>query len=109
MKFSLIKGLIAYTPALRHHLERTESFQMRTPPNFRATFGTNVCRQQSGFAQNKVLAIMEHRIFQKQGYLDTGNQKITEQTLPPLRNKAHFAEIPRKYASIAAPKASPHT
>jgi hypothetical protein len=51
---------------------------MRTPPDFRATFGTNVDRQQSGFAQNKVLAIMEHRIFQKQRYLDTGNQKITE-------------------------------
>src|SRR5450432_1999147 len=47
-------------------------------PNRRVTFGTNPCRQHSGFAQNKVLAIMEHRIFQKQPYLDTGNQKITE-------------------------------
>jgi hypothetical protein len=56
---------------------------MRTPPDFRAIFGTNVGRQQSGFAQNKVLAIMEHRIFQKQGYLNTGNQKITE----PLRRR----------------------
>ena len=47
-------------------------------PNRCVAFGTNVCLQQSGFAQNKVLAIMEYRIFQKQTDLDTGNQKITE-------------------------------
>jgi hypothetical protein len=31
-----------------------------------------------GHAQNKVLAIMEHRFFEKQVYLCTGSQKITE-------------------------------
>lgn len=39
---------------------------------------------------------MEHRIFQKQGYLDTGNQKITE----PLRSGFR---IPPGWASAGLP------
>ena len=85
MKFSLIKGLVARARTLLQacypNAVVPNTYTTRIAPS---TFGTSQCLQPSGFAQNKVLVIMEHRIFQKQAYLDTGNQKITELLLRPV-------------------------
>jgi hypothetical protein len=50
---------------------------MRTQPRQRVSFGKNGAVH-AGCAQNKVLAIMEHTNFEKQAYLGTSSQKITE-------------------------------
>ena len=47
-------------------------------PNTANAFGIENGTQIQRYVQNKVLAIMEHWIFQKQAYLCTGSEKITK-------------------------------
>jgi hypothetical protein len=60
----------------------------RTLQNFRTKNGTQMQR----YAQNKVLAIMEHWIFEKQAYLCTGSEKITKRLINKL-SSAHLGSL----------------